>query len=113
VFYQEDGEWVAHGLQFDLLGVGATKSQAMEVLLAAIETQICESLKTGNLKNLFTPANGEYFRMFAAGEDVADSELSVSLPQSPGARVVIERTESRVFERESHHRSNRDDLVSV
>jgi hypothetical protein len=111
VFYQEDGEWIAHCLEFDLVGVGDTKDQAMELLFGAIATQICESLRTGNLKNLFTPADGEYFRMFAAGEDVAAGEVRVTVLPSPSPEVVIGPPEARVFRRPSEVRSHSGDLV--
>lgn len=111
VFYQEDGEWVAHCLEFDLVGVGATKVKAMELLSGAIETQISESIRTGNLQNLFTPASGEYFRMFAVGEDVAEGELRVSVRPSPSPDVVIEPPQARVFRPSPRSRSNTDELV--
>ena len=111
VFYQEDGDWVAHCLQFDLVGVAKTKAKAMSLLFEAVDTQISESIATGNLQNLFTPADGEYFRMFAAGEDVAEAELRVEFPQPPSSAVVIERTETRVYASET--RSNRKELAPV
>ncbi len=37
VFYKDDGEWVAHCLEFDLCGDGKTKEQALKSLSQAIQ----------------------------------------------------------------------------
>lgn len=77
VFYKEEGRWIAHCLEFDLLGDGDTKQSAMERLHQAIALQIEQSLKHNNPANLFSPADGEFQRMFAAGTDVTEAELSM------------------------------------
>jgi predicted RNase H-like HicB family nuclease len=69
VFYQEDGVWLAHCLEFDLLGDGESRREALESLVEAIHLQIEESLRSNNLANLFTPASGELFELFSAAED--------------------------------------------
>jgi hypothetical protein len=97
VFYSEDGEWIAHCLEFDLLGSGATKRLALECLADAIRLQVDESIRHDNPRNLFSPAGGEFFEMFAAGQEVAEGELRIeaaSLSQSP---VLIESTEVREY----------------
>ena len=69
VFYKDDDTTVvAHCLEFDLIGHGDTHEQAIESLCNAINIQVEETLETGNVENLFNPAPGEYFRMFAAGQ---------------------------------------------
>jgi len=66
VFYPEDGGWIAHCLEFDLLGSGGTKQDAIESLAEAIRLQVEESVRSANPRNLFSPADGEYFERFAA-----------------------------------------------
>jgi predicted RNase H-like HicB family nuclease len=95
VFYQDDGQWVAHCLQFDLVGVGDTQADAIGCLSEAIGIQIEESLKSGNPRNLFTPADSELFQMFAAGQDVVEGALQVTV--APRSEILIERTEAREF----------------
>lgn len=75
VFYRDDNEWVAHCLEFDLMGDGTTKKNALDALTNAITMQVQASVEQKNLKNLFTPADGKFFAMFAAGQDVAVGEL--------------------------------------
>lgn len=92
VFYREDGDWIAHCLEFDLAGDGPTKDGALASLSAAIRIQVEESLKTGNLDNLFMPAEGKYFRMFATGKDTTALDLTMgSVPFN------AERTEYREY----------------
>ena len=65
VFYKEGGAWIAHCLEFDLIGDGPTKRKALKSLSQAIAIQLEESVKHNNPANLFTPADGEFFRRFA------------------------------------------------
>src|SRR3954467_15450680 len=77
VFYREGEAWVAHCLEFDLAGDGETRSEALERLAAAIAIQAEASRDFGNVGNLFSPADGELFRRFAAGSDVAPGPLDL------------------------------------
>lgn len=95
VFYEEDGEWVAHCLEFDLVGVGNDKGEAMKLLSDAIFVQVKATAKSKNLKNLFRPADSEYFQKYAAGDDVADGELKLVVKKTKS--IVVEKTESRVW----------------
>lgn len=95
VFYEEDGEWVAHCLEFDLVGVAENKAGAMKLLSDAIGVQLKATLKSKNLKNLFRPADSEYFQRFAAGTDAAEGELEVTHKKSKD--IVVEKTETRIW----------------
>lgn len=68
VFDKEDERWIAHCLEFDLLGDGETRETAIESLSGAIVTQPEASIAFGNMENLFTPEDGPFFQMFAAGK---------------------------------------------
>ena len=111
VFYEEEGQWVAHCLQFDLVGVAETKESAINQLNEAIGIQIRNSIESGNLRNLFTPADSEYFQRFAEASDIAESELRVSIEPRPAPGVVFERMDVREF----HHSPGRNygDLVTA
>lgn len=95
VFYREEGAWIAHCLEFDLLGDGETLQEALERLFAAIQIQVEATLEYGNPANLFSPADGKYLRMFAAGEDVTGPEVSLELEPLNG--IAIEEVELRQF----------------
>ena len=79
VFYKEDGSWIAHCLEFDLCGDGATKVDALRQLTEAIAIQLAETLENGNLRNLFSPASGDVQEKFFAGKNTALGELHWSI----------------------------------
>lgn len=70
VFYKEQGSVIAHCLQFDLVGDGATKEEALECLKEAIITQV-EAIQEGETlaDSLFFPADPKLFEMFSRGTD--------------------------------------------
>ena len=59
VFYKEGRDWIAHCLEFDLVGDGPTKAKALEVLNEAIRVQVVYSFEHQNIDNLFSPAEGK------------------------------------------------------
>jgi hypothetical protein len=93
VFYQEEGQWVAHCLEFDLCGDGPDKESALDSLAGAIRIQLDESIRQNNPRNLFSPADSETHEKFFAGKDTAHLELTLD-DTDP---VVIEQTEFREY----------------
>lgn len=99
VFYKEEGAWIAHCLEFDLVGDGDTIQAALQRLTEAIFVQIETSLECDNLANLFTPADGKFFEMFSAGQEIGHGELDV-VERIERDNVVIESTEYRQYAEE-------------
>ena len=95
VLYKEDGRWFAHCLEFDLIGDGATKKEASRMLAAAINIQVEQSLAHDNPASLFSPAEGKYFEMFAAGRDVLVGELELTLAVCDS--ITMGETEAREY----------------
>jgi predicted RNase H-like HicB family nuclease len=95
VFYRDEDAWIAHCLEFDLLGDGETQEQALEMLSDAIRIQVEATVDFGNPANLFSPADGRFFRMFAAGEDV--TALGITLELGSLNEIIIEHVELRQF----------------
>ena len=50
VFYREDGEWVAHCLEFDLIGDGTTKQEALAASRGPLASKWKPPLTTTILK---------------------------------------------------------------
>jgi hypothetical protein len=103
VFYREGDSWIAHCLEFDLMGDGATQGDALESLSVAIVLQVDASLEFNNLANLFSPADGKYFEMFAEGSDVSDRVSEIRriierLKLNSPIEVDIGEVESREYE---------------
>jgi hypothetical protein len=82
VFYRQENRWLAHCLECDLCGDGDTREQALKCLWDAIGYQLEESLAHDNPANLFNPAEGKFFRMFAAGRDFAIGQLHLKTVDS-------------------------------
>ena len=78
VFYKEGGRWIAHCLQFDLLGDGRTKEKALESLTASIT---CNSMRVSSMaiQATFSLPASEAWEMFALGKDTAVGNLSVCI----------------------------------
>jgi hypothetical protein len=104
VFYRED-EWiVAHCLEFDLMGHGKEYEDACDSLFESIFIQIHESIDSGNSSNLFSPAPGEFFRMFAAGKSVdrvgkAIGELKINIENMDLSDIVARE----YIDTDNHH----------
>jgi predicted RNase H-like HicB family nuclease len=93
VLYRESDSWIAHCLEFDLVGDGSTREEALQSLSDAIVCQLDATLENRNAANLFSPADGRYFTMFAAGKDVAVGAL-----QLKREHVTIEELQTREYE---------------
>jgi hypothetical protein len=57
VLYRQDGLWVAHALEMDLIGTGATESAALRELRGNVEAQLSFATQEGT--NPFRPAPQE------------------------------------------------------
>lgn len=57
VLYRDDGLWVAHALEMDLIGTGASESAALRELRGNVETQLSFAAHEGT--NPFRPAPQE------------------------------------------------------
>lgn len=97
VFYREGDEWIAHCLEFDLMGNGGSQEEAMESLKTAITLQAAFSAEHQNWSNLFTPADGRFFEMFAAGKKIAN--VLVGHEWEP---AIIESVDAREFDDAQH-----------
>ena len=95
VFYKDENDWIAHCLQFDVCGHGVTKQEALECLSEAVRIQVEDSLKNNNTRNLFSPADSEFFRMFAAGKDIGQGELKIDFQTIDS--VVMENPVAREY----------------
>lgn len=97
-FSIERESWIAHCLEFDLLGDGETRKDALENLSEAIALQISASIENKNPSNLFSPAEGKFFEMFAAGKEIANGQLQVQVQQLRETSPIVDGVEAREFE---------------
>lgn len=92
VLYRDGPEWVAHCLELDLIGDGASKADAVMSLREAVELQVRASVEVDNPRNLFSPADADVFERFAAGQDLDVGEFQVRVDP-----VTIERADAREY----------------
>jgi len=85
LIYREDDEWIAHLLEMDLVGTGATPEKAQADLLKAIEAQLsfCFEQKT----DPFFPAPKE---LFEAWEQIQHEGLK-QFVQAKGSKTPADR----------------------
>ena len=62
VLYREDGLWVAHALEMDLIGTGATETAALRELRSNVDAQL--SFAKQEKANPFRPAPAEILKLW-------------------------------------------------
>jgi len=63
VFYREGKAWIAHCLDFNVVGDGETKAEAVSSMSHFVRIQVEASAEINSESNLFTPAKKQYFEM--------------------------------------------------
>ena len=62
--YQKDGEWIAHALEMDLIGIGDTWEKAEEELIGTIDAHISHARDMNDSSLIFHPAPQELFEKY-------------------------------------------------
>jgi hypothetical protein len=74
IVYPEDGMWLAHCLEMDIVAEGKTPRQALEDVVDLCNLQFQVALEEGDIGSAFRPAPPEYWKLFF----MARKKLSVS-----------------------------------
>src|SRR5947209_16980874 len=69
IIYQEDGFWLAHCLEMDIVAEGATRQEAMKSLEDLCMLQIRVALEQGDLESIFRAAPPSVWKMYTLGEE--------------------------------------------
>ncbi|MEZ5304677.1 MAG: type II toxin-antitoxin system HicB family antitoxin [Verrucomicrobiales bacterium] len=93
ITYWEDGEWIAHLLEMDLVGCGESAEEAFEELKGAFEAQITFCLQHD--MNPFRPAPDEVFEKW---EKTQRNNLVEFVQPSHGRTVTGERSGVKFFQ---------------
>ena len=67
VVYRENGHWIAHCLEMDIVADAKTASQALRDLLDLCGLQIRVAWEEGDIDSVFRPAPAHVMRMFFMG----------------------------------------------
>jgi len=69
LIYPENGWWIAHCLELDLVAEGETPLKAFEALQSLTELQVETAMDEGNLQSIFRQAPPEILAAFATAQD--------------------------------------------
>ncbi|MBI3822651.1 MAG: hypothetical protein HY289_08225 [Planctomycetes bacterium] len=64
VTYQEDGVWLAHCLELDIVAEGKTSRQAFKDVVDLCNLQVNTAVEENDLLSIFRPAPAEFWKMF-------------------------------------------------
>ena len=67
IAYCEDGVWIAHCLELDIVADGADVDDAIKSLISLCDFQIRTAMEQGEFGSVFRPAPPEIWAMFAEG----------------------------------------------
>jgi predicted RNase H-like HicB family nuclease len=74
IIYQEDGVWIAHCLELDIVSEGKTVDAAVSGLVSLCDLQIKTAMEAGDLGSIFRPAPPEIWQMFSTAETKSVTE---------------------------------------
>jgi hypothetical protein len=94
VVYQENGTWIAHCLELDIVAEGKDADDAIDSLISLCDFQIKVALGEGDLGSVFRPAPPEIWRMFSAGKRRLLAEKTRSGGKTP-FNAPVDRFEAR------------------
>jgi len=96
--YEEDGEWLAHCLETDLVGTGSDFEEALAALRELTEMQLSFALSRGQLSLFHRPAPTWVIETYSRAVDEALEQLgskprklstrrvsTFNLPRNPGS----------------------------
>lgn len=92
LLYREDGQWVAHCLQLDLVEVRATPEEAEAALDGVIQHHVQWAIEDDDMEHLFHPAPPEILKRFYFSSRVKGiREIPVTLSaDEPAALSVVQ-----------------------
>jgi predicted RNase H-like HicB family nuclease len=90
IAYCEDGVWLAHCLELDIVSEGKDTDDALRSLMSLCELQITVAVEEGDIESIFRPAPPEIWKLYAIGKEFPMEETNQSAKAS-----VVHRFESR------------------
>lgn len=74
---EEEGMFVAHCLELDVVATGDTAGSAQKDLVALICTQVDYAFSNDNLENLYHPAPPEIWKLFFACKEASEKRYRI------------------------------------
>ncbi|MEJ2744303.1 MAG: hypothetical protein P8123_01230 [bacterium] len=63
IYYRDEDKWIAHALQFNLMGSGSTQEAAFDDLQGLFSHYFIEYCKRGNFSTFLSPAERRYWNI--------------------------------------------------
>ena len=76
---EEDGVFVAHCLELDIVAVGETLDQARKDIVDLVSAQIDYAFANDNIQNLFYPAPPEIWDQFFSCKEQTENNYKINL----------------------------------
>jgi hypothetical protein len=78
IVYQEDGAWIAHCLELDIVAEGENADDAIRSLVSLCDFQIKVAMEEGDICSIFRAAPPEIWEMFSSGREkiIADKKIA-------------------------------------
>jgi len=84
IVYREDGLWLAHCLELDIVAEGESPQKAVRDLTDLCLLQIKTSIEESDLTSIFRPAPPEFWKLFFTSKKRKNTKLA---PGSPITRI--------------------------
>jgi len=94
IVYCEDGVWLAHCLELDIVAEGSDANDAIHSLVSLCDLQIKVAMEEGDIESVFRPAPPEIWKLFAAGKERI-VEDKIRHRKAGGFKAPVNRFESR------------------
>jgi hypothetical protein len=95
IIYCEDGVWLAHCLELDIVAEGKDANDAVKSLISLCDLQIKVALEEGDLESIFRPAPPGIWKLFVRGKDRCISEKRGTQKRRGYLKAPVDRFEAR------------------
>jgi predicted RNase H-like HicB family nuclease len=94
IIYKEDGVWLAHCLELDIVAEGKNVEDACRSLVSLCDLQIKTAVEQDELQSIFRPAPPEFWKLFAIGHKHSVTDKPAVLRKT-GFQGPVDRFEAR------------------
>jgi hypothetical protein len=94
IVYQEDGAWLAHCLELDIVAEGSDAGDAIKSLVSLCDLQIRTAIEDGDVASIFRPAPPEIWKLFASGRQTVVEQRG-RRHRTNGFKSPVSRFETR------------------
>ncbi len=94
ISYLEDGVWIAHCLELDIVAEGTDAKDAVDSLISLCDLQITTAMEEGDIESIFRAAPPEVWKMFATAKAKVPAKNKKN-QHSKGFEAPVDRFEAR------------------